>query len=262
MPIARANGSTISYEVVGAGPPVLLIMGFASDSRMWMAQVPALATRYTVITFDNRGVRASTADDEAFTMDDLAADAIAVLDHAGIEQAHVVGISMGGAIAQHVALRAPERLRSLTLAATWCAPNAYTRRLSEMGRAMMAGGGHEAVLKTSILLVFTPGFIIHNDAFLSQFEDMAGEFTVPLDVFERQLNALLAHDTQARLAELTVPTLVLCPRSDVFVPTVLCEALAAAIPGSKLVHIDGGHAFNIESSAAFNQELLAFLDRA
>jgi 3-oxoadipate enol-lactonase len=261
MPIVEVPGAKISYEVAGDGPPLLLIMGFASDARMWMAQLPAFAPRYRCISFDNRGVRTSTAEPDPFSMADMATDAVAILDAEGIDAAHVVGISMGGAIAQHLALNAPSRVRSLTLAATWAEPNAYLRRMSEIGRILIASGGHDAVIRTSLLWLFTPRFILENDALLTSLEKMAAEFAVDQTVFDRQLDALLIHDTRDRLAELRMPVRVLCPRSDVFVPTVLCERLAAGIPGSDLVHIDGGHAFNVESVNAFNEAVLEFLDK-
>src|ERR1041385_5733358 len=116
MPIVRSGDADINYTVHGEGPPVLLIMGLAAGSQMWMLQLPALeAAGFQAITFDNRGVGASSAPPGPYTMEQMAADGIAVLDVLGIDKAHVVGISMGGAIAQHLALKAPERVRSLML---------------------------------------------------------------------------------------------------------------------------------------------------
>ncbi len=261
MPTITVPGAQISYEVAGGGPPLLLIMGFASDARMWMAQLPAFTPRYRCITFDNRGVRASTTGEEPFSMEEMASDAIAILDAEGIEAAHVVGISMGGAIAQHLALKAPKRVRSLTLAATWAEPNPYTRRMAEAGRTIIAAAGHEAVIRTSMLWLFTPTFIIENDAVLLSLEHMAAEFSVDPTIFERQLQALLVHDTRDRLPELRMPVQVVCPRNDVFVPTDLCRRLAEAIPGADLVMLDGGHAFNVESPNAFNEAVLEFIDK-
>jgi len=107
MPIARSGDADIAYEITGSGDLLLMIMGFLADSRMWVLQTPAFAEHFSCITFDNRGVGMSSRPPGPYTMEQMASDALAVMDDAGIERAHVLGISMGGAIAQHVALKAP-----------------------------------------------------------------------------------------------------------------------------------------------------------
>src|SRR5438132_374730 len=134
MQTLRSGDATIAYEVAGDGDPLLMIMGLAADRRMWMLQLPVFTPHYRCITFDNRGVGDSSAPPGPFSMEQMAADALAVLDEAGVERAHVLAISMGGAIAQHLALKAPERIRSMVLASTWCSKNAYTQRMAEVGK--------------------------------------------------------------------------------------------------------------------------------
>jgi pimeloyl-ACP methyl ester carboxylesterase len=194
-------------------------------------------------------------------MEQMAADALAVLDDAGIERAHVLAISMGGAIAQHLALKAPERVRSLVLASTWCTKNPYLQRIADTGRLIMQAGGPEAVTKASMLWLFTPKFLLERSSFVQQIEQMAVEFAVHPEVFDRQRDALLEHDVREQLGRLEIPTRVMCGRRDIFVPPELSEELAAAIPGAELVLIDGGHAYNLESFEAFNQTVLEFLDK-
>lgn len=261
MPIARAGDADIAYDVHGQGDPVLFVPGFATDARLtWMFQIPAVSQRYRCLALDNRGIGTSSGPLDGLTMESMASDALAVLDDAGVERAHVVGISMGGAIAQHVALKAPERVRSLTLAATWCRRNSYLPRMARAGNDLLAGRGFEAVAGASMLWLFTPRFIIDHGELLEGIEALAIEAPVDAAVFDAQQRAVLDHDVADRLATLEVPTLVIVGRRDIFVPTELSEDLAATIPGATLRVIEGGHAFNIEERDAFNAELLAFLD--
>lgn len=259
MPIAHSADADIAYEVTGTGDPVLLIMGFMADARMWAMQTPALAPHHTVVTFDNRGVGNSSVPPGPYTMAQMAADAIAVLDDAGIERAHVVGISMGGAIAQHVALAAPDRVRSLTLAATWCEPNEYMPRLSEVGSRIAQSLGRDMLVRTAMLWIFSPKFFIENITVVEAIEQMAIAFHPSPETYQNQLAAISSHDTLAQLASLTMPVLVLTGRRDVMVPPELGRALADAIGGCEFHMFESAHGFNIEEAAAFNQTLLDFL---
>jgi len=259
MTTVHTGGADIVYESVGTGDPLFMIMGLAADRRMWMLQLPVFSSEFRCITFDNRGVGESTTTQDPYSMEQMASDAIAVLDDAGIDRAHILSISMGGAIAQHIALKAPERVRSLVLASTWCSKNPYTQRMSEIGKMLTEHGGAEAVTKASMLWLFTPKFILDRDAFVQQIEEMALQFATHPEVFDRQVDALLEHDVRDRLGMLDVPTLVMCGRRDILVPPELSEELAAAIPGAQLRLIDGGHAYNMEEFHAFNETILEFL---
>jgi len=259
MQTLLSGDATIAYDVAGEGDPLLLIMGLAADRRMWMLQLPVLTPHFRCITFDNRGIGESTAPPGPFTMEQMAADALAVLDEAGIERAHVLAISMGGAIAQHLALKAPERIRSLVLASTWCSKNPYTRRMSEVGRLIMEKGGQEAITRASMLWLFTPKFILERNAFVQQIEQMALEFARHPEVFERQLEALLEQDVREQLGRLDIPARVMCGRRDIMVPPELSEELAAAIPGAEFKLLEGGHAYNLEEFDTFNKTVLEFL---
>lgn len=260
MLLTRAGDADIAYEITGDGDPLLMIMGLAADARMWMLQTPAFAASYRCITFDNRGVGSSSVPPGPYSTEQMASDALAVLDAAEVERAHVLGISLGGAIAQHVALKAPERVRSLVLAATWCAPNPYQQRLAELGR-LVAGLGHEQLVRASMLWLFTPRFILRNPVMVAQVEGLALQYQPPAEAFDRQLEAVLGHDTKASLPSLRVPTLILAARRDLMVPLELSEEIASVMPDAELQVLDGGHAFNFESMDAFNGAVLGFLDR-
>jgi pimeloyl-ACP methyl ester carboxylesterase len=259
MTFVSSDGAEIAYEIAGKGDPLLMIMGLGADRRMWMLQIPVFSGEFRCVTFDNRGVGESTAPPGEFTMEQMAADALAVMDDAGIERAHVLSISMGGAIAQHLALKAPERVRSLILASTWCSRNPYLARMATIGNMLNEHGGTDAITKASMLWLFTPKFILERNEFVQQIEQMAVQFATHPEVFDRQVEALLEHDVRDRLGMLDIPTLVMCGKRDVFVPPELSIELAAAIPNATLRLIDGGHAYNLEEFDAFNKTILEFL---
>ncbi|HVL32303.1 MAG TPA: alpha/beta fold hydrolase [Actinomycetota bacterium] len=261
MPTIRSGNATIAYDVTGDGDPLLMLMGFASDRRMWMLQLPAFAERYRCITIDNRGTGESPLPDEPCTMEDMAQDALGVLDELGIERAHALGISMGGAIAQHIALKAPDRVRSLTLAATWSARNAYTQRVAYLGKRVLNELGEEAFVRAIMLWLFTPKFLINNADFAAGIESMMLQFSAPRATFNMQLEALLEHEVTDQLVALDMPTLVIVGRRDILVPPELSEQIAAAIPHAEFKYLESGHAFNVEEMETFNTTILDFLAR-
>jgi pimeloyl-ACP methyl ester carboxylesterase len=170
----------------------------------------------------------------------------------------VLGISMGSAIAQHVALKAPERVRSLVLAATWCHPNRWLERLGTIGERV-ASLGHDAFAQSVLLWLFTPAMVINKPDVCDAIEQMILAFEPPAETFVNQIAAINAHDTRAQLAQVDLPTLVLGARRDFMVPPELAENTAKAIPGARFEMLEGGHAFSAEYSADFNRVILEFL---
>ena len=136
MPKVRVNGIELHYEESGSGDPLLMIMGFGGDHQAWAFQVPAFAEGYRVITFDNRGAGQSEGPDVAYSTRMMADDAVGLLDVLRIERAHVLGVSMGGMIAQEVALNHPRRVRSLQLHCTYARPDQYMLALMEAWRSI------------------------------------------------------------------------------------------------------------------------------
>lgn len=258
MPMVRSGDADIAYDINGEGEPLLMIMGFLSDARMWILQTAAFSPHYRCITFDNRGVGRSSNPPGPYTMEQMAADAIAVLDDAGIDRAHVLGISMGGAIAQHVALKIPERVRSLTLAATWCEPNQWLARISEMGQ-MAAEFDREKFARSVLLWLFTPHLIINQPDIVATIEQLILAEPPPPEAFMNQVAAVRGHDTREQLHQIEAPTLVMVARRDFMVPPELGRVVHESIPGSRLEELDGGHAFSAENVAEFNRVILEFL---
>ncbi len=258
MPIVNSGDAQIYYEVHGEGEPVLWIMGLGLDSRMMLMFTSAFP-QYRNIVLDNRGSGRSSTPPGPYTMEAMAGDAIAVLDDCGVDRARVIGMSLGGAIAQRVALAAPDRVQSLTLCCTWAGPNEWMRRLNELGVMMAEKVGYEAVLKHTLMLLFSPKFVIDQAQSVQMFEDMGRAMVAPMDPFFDQVAAAMGHDTRALLPQLSMPVLVMAGRRDTFVPPELSEEIAALIPRSTLKIFEGAHAFMLEDGAAFNAELSAFL---
>ncbi|MHB8513452.1 MAG: alpha/beta fold hydrolase [Actinomycetota bacterium] len=258
MPTVAHDGAEIYYESHGEGEPVVWIMGLGLDSRMMLMFTQSFK-QYRNIVLDNRGAGRSSVPPGPYTTEQMAGDVLAVMDDCGVDRARVVGISLGGAIAQEVALKAPQRLRSLTLCCTFAGPNEWHRRLDELGQLMAEKIGFEAVLKNTILLLFTPKFVIEQPAMVQMFEEMGRQFAAPLEPFFHQAAASQTHDTRQRLGSLKMPVLVMGAKRDTFVPPELSAEIAALIPESKLEMFESGHAFMLEEPDRFNAVLGEFL---
>jgi pimeloyl-ACP methyl ester carboxylesterase len=274
MPIAASNGIEIYYEEHGSGEPLLLIMGLAADSLAWMFQRDAFAAQYRTIVFDNRGVGRTSKPAGPYTIATMADDAAGVLDTLAVDRAHVVGVSMGGMIAQELALRHPDRVRSLVLGCTYAKPDAGVATTFEESLAFFGGStgpnGEIQVDLTSLdpmafigrllPLTFTPQFIMTELPKLMQVFAGALQHGFDLAAILAQVAATQAHDTTDRLHRITVPTLVLTGDSDLLIPPANSDLLAERIPGAQLKKLPGGsHGFNFEAPETFNGAVLEFL---
>ena len=241
---AATDGGPLAYVRRGAGAPLLLIMGVAGHHRMWSDPfVTALAERFDVVAFDNRGIGDSHRAEPGFTLADLAADAAAVMDHAGWDSAHVLGISMGGAIAQELALTHPDRVRTLALGCTWPDPvDVWAPGVGKLAEA--ASSGDPAVAGQLMFEAnVSPAFAAEAGR-LEEFIEVAGSVRVPGPVVLMQMHAAAQHDALPRLASLAIPTLVIHGTADDVIRHQAGERLAASIPGARLELWDGvGHLF-------------------
>ncbi len=242
-----ANALDVERSGVEGGPPLLLIMGMSGTALLWGEPfLEELRRDFDVIAFDHRGVGASTRLEGEITIADMAEDAGALLDALGLESAHVLGISMGGMIAQELALARPERVRTLTLGCTWCGgPQAeltapgVLQRLSEA----MASGDRERAIRTAWEVNVSPSFAADEEAWRS-FLELAGRRAVAMPVVLAQMAACAAHDTHARLGGLDVPTLVVHGTLDEMLPVANGRLVASLIPGAQLEILDEiGHLF-------------------
>lgn len=261
MPRLRCNGVELRVEEIGAGSPLLCIMGLGASLETWVAQREALAARYRVILFDNRGAGESECPPPPWTVPDMAADAIGVLDALGIARAHVLGVSMGGMIAQEMAIGWPERVDRMVVAVSFARPDPL-RRAFLLFRRWARLQGADLVQEGVANLPWLVSPRVLNDP--DRLEEILGVVgTMPLmaaDAYSHQIEAILEHDTLSRLGAVRAPTLVLGAAEDVLTPLNLSREIAEAIPGARFqVLPQGNHAVQIEDPDAFNDAVLRFL---
>jgi 3-oxoadipate enol-lactonase len=253
MPKAAANGISLFYERRGSGEPVLLVQGMSGSHVAWGESfLGELGEGLDLVAYDHRGVGESTPQTEPFTIVQLADDAAGLLDTLGWESAHVVGISMGGMVAQELALRHPQRLRTLTLGCTY--PGGADARLAdpaliqELAGALLSGN-RELALRTGFKANLSAGFVAE-EANWPAFQAMATAVPVAVPVIMLQMQAVMGHDTSTRLGSIVAPTLVVHGTADQMLPPVNGDLIAAAIPDARLERLDGvGHMFWWEQPA-------------
>jgi len=263
MPKLTINGIELHYVESGRGDPLLLIMGFGGDHQAWALQAPAFSERYRVIAFDNRGAGQSSVPDEPYSTRMMAEDALGLLDALGIERAHVLGVSMGGMIAQELALNHPHRVRSLQLHCTYARADGYMWALMDAWRRVRVKATPEEWLRTIALWLFAPTTFTERPEFVEGVVQLglANPYPFSLTGFLRQGDAVRGHDTLARLPDLTRPTLVSVAEDDILVPPRFARQLAATIPGAKLEVVErAAHGYFWERPDVFNRMCLEFLE--
>lgn len=264
LPRQRAEwpGVRLAYDTAGDdGAPVLLIMGYTVPGSAWVHQIPTLSEHHRVAWYDHRGCGDTRAAPGPYTMALLAGDAVRLLDHLGWVTAHIVGVSMGGMVAQELALGWPERVKTLSLIATHA--GGLRSRLPPLAgvkgflRANLGPRGER--LKSLERLLFPDAFLASCDRQWLQ-RVLLNDFGRPIPTRYRlsQLAAVMCHDTRDRLERLRAfPTLVVKPALDKLVSPAACEQLGWRIPGARLVvYPDAGHGVIRQSAAQLNHDLL------
>lgn len=242
MPKISIGDAEIYHEITGDGPPLLLVPGLNGAGAFWARQVPDFSRDFRVIVHDHRGAGASTHSRIRYSVEQMADDVLRLMDGLGIDSAHFVGHSTGGAIGQVIAQDHPGRLRSLVLSATWAGPDPYFRRLFESRRETLLACGVEAYLRASALMLAPPWWVRANDAALVEQHRRTAAASAPVEVLTSRIDAIVRFDRRARLGEIRTPTLVVAAADDVITPRFYSEELADAIPGAKLVILEaGGH---------------------
>ena len=224
----------IYVDQVGTGPDVLLIGGLGDTVESWQFQLEGLADRYRMTAFDNRGAGRTPMPDAPATVEAMADDAAAVLRGLDIGSTHVAGFSGGSIIAQELALRHPDLVRSLVLQSTWPAMDPYLRRLAGLIRWLVeAAPSERQFLEWFFTLIYTPRAT--NEGVVDQIIDEALAFPHPQapEDTQRTLDAFIGHDTSARLPEITAPTLVLAGGIDITSRPELGRAVADLVPGAQ-----------------------------
>lgn len=254
-----SDGETLYYEVHGAGPALLLVPGLGGLGSFWAAHLPALSRDYTVVLHDHRGTGQSSRSAIRYSVEQMADDVIQLMAHLGLEKAHLVGHSTGGAIGQVIALDRPELIDRLVLSATWTAADDYFRHLFGVRGQALRDGGMQAYARLSSLFMSPPEWIRDNQARIAEQEAAVAGASTPEIVLSR-IAALVAFDRSAELSRIAAPTLVSGARDDVVTPAYYSEALAAAIPGAELRLLpDGGHFYPVVRAEAFRAQVVAFL---
>lgn len=262
MPKADLGDVEIYYESHGAGPPLLLASGLGGAAAYWAPNLPALSAKYRVITFDHRGAGQSTHSRIAYSVDQMTDDLVGLMDHLGIERAHLVGHSTGGAIGQTLAVTRPERLASLIIYASWTRADPFFRRLFEVRKGLLAAAGAEAYVRSTPVFLY-PDWWINRNIALIEARERATLATFPApEVVASRIDAIVAFDRTADLARIRTPTLVLCARDDFVTPLYFSEDLVRLISSATLHVLDqGGHCASETALDEFNRAVLGFLAR-
>lgn len=247
MALARVGEIELSYERAGSGPPLLMIMGMSGTFDHWNADFLAyLRQDFETIVYDHRGVGASSRLEGPVTIARLAEDAAGLLAALELESAHVLGISMGGMVAQELALNHPERIRALTLGCTYCGGEGSSLTSEEVMRKLAEGmmsGDRERALRTSWEVNVSPELAADDEAY-ARFKEIGLRRAVPVEVIMEQMRAITAHDTSARLPEIALPTLVIHGTLDQMLPVQNGRMIAGLIPDAQPEIFEGvGHLF-------------------
>lgn len=247
VPTAGDAGAELYWERRGRGEPLLLIQGMSGSRLSWGEPfLSRLEADFDCVVFDNRGIGDSAETARPFSIADLGADALAVMDAAGFETAHVLGISMGGMAAQELALAAPDRLRSLTLGCTYPGgPGSSLIAPEDAGPLLeaFASADLDRVIKAAYEVNLSPDFRADESHF-ADFAAMAEAVPARQQTVQLQLQAIAGHETHSRLGEIAAPTLVIHGTADQMIPVANGELIASLIPGARLELLEGvGHMF-------------------
>jgi aminoacrylate hydrolase len=260
MPRIAIGDCQLYYERHGAGFPVLFVSGLGGYAAFWREQIPVFAKRFEVIVHDHRGIGQSDHSRISYTVDRMAADVIELMDALGIERAHVVGHSTGGAIAQTLAIEHPRRLASIVVASSWTKSDAYFRRLFGLRKDILERLGPAAYVQSGTLFLYPSWWIAEHNEALRQFEAQSLAGCSAPEIIASRIDAILAFDRTADLHRIRTPTLVVGCEDDLMTPPYFSEALARLIPGSEVKMFPrGGHSFTQVAARDFNTAVLPFL---
>jgi pimeloyl-ACP methyl ester carboxylesterase len=254
----QTNGIKIAYEERGSGSPLVLIMGLGADGPVWEQHAQAYEKHFRCFLVDNRGVGESDKPPGPYTTEQMADDYAGLIKGLGLEKVRVAGLSMGGAIAQQLALRHPQLVRSMVLACTWAKCDEYAKWVFEHFAKMRAVSKPADFIQLLQLWIWTAAWTQqHADELRTGQQDAADAAAkgnwMPQHAFEAQCHACTHHDTTAELQKIKTPTLLTVGTADIFTPMRFTEYLHSRIPGSKLkVFPGGGHVHHWEALEEFN----------
>ena len=260
MPFAPVEEGQLYYEEHGSGPPLLLVSGLGGTASYWRPQLKSFSERYRVIVHDHRGCGKSTHSELSYSVDQMSRDVLALMDHLGLDSAHLVGHSTGAAVAQTLAVTVPERLRRLVLFAGFARSDAFVRRVMEARKTLLETAGPQAFINATPIFIFPNWWINRFPDKLAAFDKASHEAFSSVSIVASRCQAVIDFDRLAELGKIRAPTLVICAKDDFLTPSYLSEELARAIPGAKLVLLEqGAHAVSQTDPEPFDRAVLEFL---
>jgi pimeloyl-ACP methyl ester carboxylesterase len=264
MPKVRVKGFKMFYEITGKGTPLVMIMGLGANSQWWDENgINQLSKRYKVLIFDNRGTGRSDDPGDKFTLEDLGEDVVHLMDKINISKAHILGISMGGMIAQHIAIHHPERVIKLILSSTYCGGSKSIPPSSQVIKTMSKpreGRPIEEIVNETIPLLYTKNFIASNPEKILKIKENMSKYPISEDNYKRQGKAIFSHNTCDQLEEISIPTLIIHGKKDILIPPKNAEVLHELIPDSEIEKFkNGGHALFTQETDKVLPSLNTFL---
>ncbi len=268
MPTIQTNGIQMYYEARGSGEPVICIMGVTAPGGVWEAHAAEWSRHFRCILGDNRGVGQTDKPDGPYTTAMMADDYAGLMDALGIKSARVVGCSLGSVIAQQLALRHPDKVKSLILMCTWARQDRFGLTTWEHMMKCKSFFNHGDFMHYVQMLIFTKPWFDNDDCWKGIQDGRADAAAAssadvqPVAAMHAQAAAAMTHNTVAQLKEIKCPVLVIGGKDDVFTPRWMGEEVAAGIPGAELhLYENAGHAFHWECLPDFNERSTAFLKK-
>lgn len=259
----KVNGIEIAYDIQGSGEPLVLICGYTGVKESWVYQVNELARHFKVVTFDSRGVGETVAPEEAFTIADMASDTAGLIDALGIKPAHVFGVSMGGLIAQTLALDFADHVRKVALGCTSHGGRHAVQPEPDVMAALAKAGdpaiSPEESIRINLPIIFSEQFLREETQKVEDHIQMALKYRPSPEGAKGQMKALSFFNVKKRLGEITCPVLAITGTEDKMMPPENAKLLAEGIPGAELYMVEGaGHSFNAEKPDEVNSVLIKF----
>jgi aminoacrylate hydrolase len=262
MPKVSVADAEIYYESHGRGVPILLVPGLGGVGSYFNPNIPAFSRDHQVVVHDHRGTGQSSRSLIRYSVDQMTSDLLAVMDHLGIEKAHLVGHSTGGAIGQTLAATRPDRLLSLTIYASWTKADPFFQRAFEARRTLLTKGGTAAYVRSTPVFLYPDWWINDNIALLEEREKVVIPNFPPAEIVASRIDAIMAFDRTGALGSIKTPTMVICAKDDILTPPYYSRELARMIPGAELIELDrGGHCASETNTPAFNDAVLGFIGR-
>ena len=263
MSKVKVRDITFYYDTQGAGYPLVLIRGLGSNADHWYPQIHSFSACFRVMFYDNRGIGRSDKPDNPYTISMMAEDTAGLMDAVGIPKAHIMGLSMGGMVAQEFALRFPDKVHGLVLACTHCGGGKAvppSEKISALFAEFIATASPEAAREAGKCL-FAAGTFKKAPELVGEYQQASARFPPEAKTLIQQWEAVKWHDTWLRLQKITAPTLVITGAEDVLIAPENSKILADRIPGAQLCIISGGaHQFLVEQPHAANEAVLSFLN--